>query len=82
MYFIIAPFIAIGLITKLINNKINMRKHNNDSLVDSALTTTTLGVNSLSDMISNYKKQIIKKADQHDTQKYNVFQIKKKEAGN
>jgi len=81
MYFIIAPFIILGLITKLINNKINIQKQNNDSLVDVPLIPLTPAVTSLSDMISIYKKQIIKKADQHDAQKYDTFQIKKKETG-
>ncbi len=82
MYFIIAPFIILGLITKLINNKINIQKQNNDSLVDVPLDPLTPAVTSLSDMISTYKKQIIKKADHYDTQKYNIFQIKNKQAGN
>lgn len=80
MYFIVAPFIILGLITKLINNKINIQKQNSDSIDDVPFSSPTLAVNSLSDMISNYKKQIIKKADSHDDQKYNISQIQKKEA--
>jgi len=80
MYFIIAPFIVLGLITKLINNKINIQKQNNGSSVDVPFGPSTLPTISLSDMISSYKKQITKKADHYDFQKHNISQIKKKEA--
>ena len=82
MYFIIAPLVLLGLITKLINNKINIQKQNNDFSIDVSSEPLKPTVNSLSDMINNLNKTSYwNRGNQYDPKKYNISSIKKKEKG-
>jgi hypothetical protein len=65
MYFIIAPLVLIGLAAKLINNKIDKQKQNNDSLL-------------FSSELSKFMQQITKEADTSDTDRNNIRQFTKK----
>jgi hypothetical protein len=65
MYFLIAPFVLIGLAAKLMNNKIDKQKQNNDSLL-------------FNSELSKFMQQMTKEADTSDTDRNKIRQFTKK----
>lgn len=59
MYIVIAPFVFLGLAAKLINNKINKQKQNNElSLFNNIISTYTNKVEKETDTSDTDRKRI------------------------
>ena len=68
MYFVIAPFVLIGLAAKLINNKIHKQKQSNE-------------LSLFNNIISNYTQITEEQADTSDTDRKRIRKFNRKTTG-